>query len=100
MSSITTDQPRSFCCRNKPCWEATDDPYDTYFGPVYPLTENEDEVSAHLGVFTKGGLRVSCRCAAFRCTRCNAVVGWCRGADDNHPEWCDYCVAQHESDVE
>jgi hypothetical protein len=28
---------------------------------------------------------------AFRCAKCKSLAGWCRGASDARPDWCDSC---------
>ena len=45
---------------------------------------------AHHGCRT--GRQVPTCGGAFRCAKCGKLVGWCLGASDDCPDWCDACT--------
>lgn len=33
----------------------------------------------------------------FRCSKCRKLVGWCLGASDERPDYCDSCWSEWKS---
>lgn len=31
---------------------------------------------------------------AFLCTKCGRIIGWCKGCDEDFPDWCTTCWAR------